>query len=176
MLNCDWFSLDVKARVETILAWILPDFLISCCTYCRHKEKICISTTGIETYTSVYVLIYVLIYSLIEITILFYITHVKAHRGRIITWTLLGIDFDFFVTRCSELVSPVLGKHRCFSLTVSLVWSSIIRVITICSPFKVNRRFGGTYRFHLQGWRVIKAIKPATWRYIPDDRTAMRFL
>jgi hypothetical protein len=23
--------------------------------------------------------------------------------------------------------------------------------ITLCSPLKVNRHFGGTYRFHLQG-------------------------
>jgi hypothetical protein len=29
--------------------------------------------------------------------------------------------------------------------------------ITLCSPLKVNRRFGGTYRLHLQGRRISRA-------------------
>jgi hypothetical protein len=53
---------------------------------------------------------------------------------------------------------------------------------------KVNRCFRGTYRFHLQGWRVHQArnqheadskqnsktpvdCQQTTWRYIPQDRT-----
>jgi hypothetical protein len=35
--------------------------------------------------------------------------------------------------------------------------STIIRDITPCSPLKANRRFGGTYRFHLQGQRISRA-------------------
>jgi hypothetical protein len=29
--------------------------------------------------------------------------------------------------------------------------------MTLCSPLSVNRRFGGTYRLHLQVWRVSQA-------------------
>jgi hypothetical protein len=67
--------------------------------------------------------------------------------------------------------------------------------ITPCSPLKVNRRFGGTYRLHLQGrchlisrwflarlilrpcrWRRCSSVtsvhfQRATWRYIPEDST-----
>jgi hypothetical protein len=32
--------------------------------------------------------------------------------------------------------------------------------ITPCSPSSVNRRFGGTYRLHLQGQRISLARKP----------------
>jgi hypothetical protein len=31
--------------------------------------------------------------------------------------------------------------------------------ISLCSPMKVNRCYGGTYRFHLQDWRVSEARK-----------------
>jgi hypothetical protein len=36
-------------------------------------------------------------------------------------------------------------------LTAVVMKSSIFCDITPCSPFIVNRRFGGTYRLHLQG-------------------------
>jgi hypothetical protein len=32
--------------------------------------------------------------------------------------------------------------------------SNIFWDITLCSPFKVNRRLGGIYRLHLQGGRI----------------------
>jgi hypothetical protein len=35
--------------------------------------------------------------------------------------------------------------------------SAVLRDITPCSPLKVNRRFGGTYRLHLQGRRISRA-------------------
>jgi hypothetical protein len=35
--------------------------------------------------------------------------------------------------------------------------STIFWDITPCSPLKVNRRFGGTYRLHLQGRRISRA-------------------
>jgi hypothetical protein len=34
--------------------------------------------------------------------------------------------------------------------------STIFWYITPCSPLQVNRRFGGTYRLHLQGWRIFR--------------------
>jgi hypothetical protein len=35
--------------------------------------------------------------------------------------------------------------------------SSIFWNIMLCSPLKVNQRFGGTYRLHLQGQRMSQA-------------------
>jgi hypothetical protein len=37
-------------------------------------------------------------------------------------------------------------------MKISIFWD-----ITPCSPLKVNRRFGGTYRLHLQGPRISQA-------------------
>jgi hypothetical protein len=49
--------------------------------------------------------------------------------------------------------------------------SSIYWDITPFNPLKVNRRFGGTYRFHLQGRRNEFSTKAC---YIPEDSTAVR--
>jgi hypothetical protein len=35
--------------------------------------------------------------------------------------------------------------------------STVFWDITLCSPLKVNRRFGGTHRLHLQGRRISRA-------------------
>jgi hypothetical protein len=56
------------------------------------------------------------------------ITSVVSKRISEITVTYLGID----------VVTPVVMKITLFCH------------ITLCSPFWVNRRFGGTYRLHLQ--------------------------
>jgi hypothetical protein len=40
-------------------------------------------------------------------------------------------------------------------LTAMLMKASIFRDITLCSPLKVNRRFGRTCHFHLQSRRII---------------------
>jgi hypothetical protein len=42
-------------------------------------------------------------------------------------------------------------------LTAVVMKSTIFRDITPCSPLKVNRRFGGTYRLNLQGLRISRA-------------------
>jgi hypothetical protein len=42
-------------------------------------------------------------------------------------------------------------------LTAVVTKSSIFWDITPCSPLKVKRRFGGTYRIHLQGRRISRA-------------------
>jgi hypothetical protein len=42
-------------------------------------------------------------------------------------------------------------------LTAVVMKSSIFWDITPCSPLKVNRSFGGTYRLHLQGRRISRA-------------------
>jgi hypothetical protein len=39
-------------------------------------------------------------------------------------------------------------------LTAVVVKSSIFWDLTSCSPLKVNRRFGGTFRLHLHGQRI----------------------
>jgi hypothetical protein len=56
--------------------------------------------------------------------------------------------------------------------------STVFWDITLCSPLKVNRRLGGTYRFHLQGRRISKkpernqvASIPWRWRrHVPPKR------
>jgi hypothetical protein len=42
-------------------------------------------------------------------------------------------------------------KHRL------LLKSTICWDITLCSPLRVNGRFAGTYRLHLQGWKINRA-------------------
>jgi hypothetical protein len=43
--------------------------------------------------------------------------------------------------------------------------STIFSEITPCSPLKVNRRFGGTYRLHLQGRKISQARNPRENRW-----------
>jgi hypothetical protein len=53
-------------------------------------------------------------------------------------------------------------------LTAVVTKSTIFWDITPCSPLKVNRRFGGTYRLHLQGGRKSRATqKIVLFRKIP---------
>jgi hypothetical protein len=40
-----------------------------------------------------------------------------------------------------------------------VVLTTVVWYITLCSPLKVNRRFGGTYRLHLHGLRISRARK-----------------
>jgi hypothetical protein len=50
-----------------------------------------------------------------------------------------------------------LYKHRAFCI--------ITRNITPCSPSKVNRRFGGTYRLHILGQiRPARCQRESRWR------------
>jgi hypothetical protein len=45
---------------------------------------------------------------------------------------------------------PRIGR-RGFEILTAVVMSSIFWDITPCSPLKVSRRFGGTYRLHIYG-------------------------
>jgi hypothetical protein len=50
-------------------------------------------------------------------------------------------------------VTRIGGGYVGFEVLTAVVMnSSIFWDITPCSPLKVNRRFGGTCRLHLQGW------------------------
>jgi hypothetical protein len=42
-------------------------------------------------------------------------------------------------------------------LKAVIMKSTIIWDLTLCIPLKVNRRFGGTYLFHLKGRRISRA-------------------
>jgi hypothetical protein len=63
--------------------------------------------------------------------------------------------------------------------------STILWDITPCSPLRVNRRFGGTYRLHLQDRKIgeAKNQRESTWvdserttlRYIPEDGTLQNY-
>jgi hypothetical protein len=61
-----------------------------------------------------------------------------------------------------------------------------LRDITLCSPLKVGRRFGGTYHLHLHGQRISwarnqhesrwQAVLVSCSSYIPEDSTHCFFL
>jgi hypothetical protein len=72
-------------------------------------------------------------------------------------------------------------------LTAVVMKSAIFWEIMLCSPLKVNRSFGGTYRLHLQGSRISRSrnqhecmwqclpllliLRPWTWRRrVPPKR------
>jgi hypothetical protein len=70
-------------------------------------------------------------------------------------------------------IQPIIGEH------VPAMKSSTFWVITLCSPLKLNRRFGGTFRLHLQGRRINRErnqrsfetsvdFQRITLRYIPE--------
>jgi hypothetical protein len=56
-----------------------------------------------------------------------------------------------------NLVTAVCGKFRCINTNLSLMQNSVFWDKTSCSPLKVNRRFGGTYRLHLQSRIISRA-------------------
>jgi hypothetical protein len=50
-----------------------------------------------------------------------------------------------------------------FEVVTEMIMKSIIFwSITRCSPLEVKRRFGGTFRFHLHGGRIIPSKKAAS--------------
>jgi hypothetical protein len=57
-------------------------------------------------------------------------------------------------------------------LTAADMKLSIFWDITPCSSLKVNRCFGGTYRFHLQGRRIIQAGK----QYEKDSKQTLNWI
>jgi hypothetical protein len=75
---------------------------------------------------------------------------------------------------------PVLTRWGGGGSNIFIEKSTIFWDITPCSPLSVNRRFGGTFRFHVQGRRNKFSKKPAsnqvktqrtTRLYIPEDST-----
>jgi hypothetical protein len=78
--------------------------------------------------------------------------------------------------------NQIHGLKPCF-FTANFIKSSAFWDITPYSSLKVNRRFGGTYRLHLEGrrirnqrenrWQAEQLIdfQWTTGRYIPEDRT-----
>jgi hypothetical protein len=68
-----------------------------------------------------------------------------------------------------QTTNPIV---RCEVLTAVVMKSTDFRDITPCSPFKVNRRSGGTYRLHLQGFRTSRARnqRESRWQAEPIPR------
>jgi hypothetical protein len=58
--------------------------------------------------------------------------------------------------------------------SIELKTTTVFWDITRCSPFKVSRRFGGTYRLHLLAFTLVFCsliLRPWRWRrYIPPKR------
>jgi hypothetical protein len=87
---------------------------------------------------------------------------------------------SFFISQVNMLLTYPAGFNMLFFvgfevLTADVMNSSIFWDITRCSPFKVNRHFGGTCCLHLHGRRKSQARNQreasTTQRYIPEDRT-----
>jgi hypothetical protein len=55
------------------------------------------------------------------------------------------------------LCPPTPSVYFGFEILTAVLMKSSISWYIMCSPVKVNRRFGGTYRLHLQGRTVIQA-------------------
>jgi hypothetical protein len=51
--------------------------------------------------------------------------------------------------------------------TAAVMKSSVFWDITLCSPLKVNRPFGGTYRLHRQGRKICQARNQRESRWKP---------
>jgi hypothetical protein len=83
-------------------------------------------------------------------------------------WILKNTSLNAIIHRqFSEpiaICSTFKGYEKDEILTAVTMRSSIFWDITPCSPLKVNRRFGGTHRLHLQG-RTNRAKKPA-WKQV----------
>jgi hypothetical protein len=79
---------------------------------------------------------------------------------------------------CSEetqySVKIIMYRAICWCYEFVFEKSTTILDITPCSPFKVNRRFGGTYCFHLEVlscWHLVRIIRQLRWRrHIPPKR------
>jgi hypothetical protein len=91
----------------------------------------------------------------------------------IISLQNMKINFELFcrlvlIFRCVGRMSdrfffPYFTKQSFFyvgfeGFTAVVLTSTIILDITPCSPLRSNRRFGGTYRLHLQGRKISWAI------------------
>jgi hypothetical protein len=109
-----------------------------------------------------YSVVFVVFISLSRQVLAFYL---KIGHDRSLRHTCINVGF--------EVLTWVIMKNSTF-------WN-----ITACSPLKVNRQFGGTFPFHLQGRRTRQAgnqseahskqtsvdFRRTTRRYIPENRT-----
>jgi hypothetical protein len=76
----------------------------------------------------------------------------------------------YLMSRMISLLEDVRFSQQ-WLWRVTIFW-----VIVICSPLKVNRRFGGTYRLHLQRMETTYSsavFQRTTCPYIPEDSTLL---
>jgi hypothetical protein len=78
----------------------------------------------------------------------------------------MGISRQTLRTTANLYKFTNLQKDSC-ALKTSIIWD-----ITLCSPLKVNWRFKGTFRLHLQGSSKTSVdFQWITRHYIPEDNT-----
>jgi hypothetical protein len=65
------------------------------------------------------------------------------------------------IYKCSPYLTETLSLVGFQVLTAVVMKCTVFWNITSCSPLSVNRRFGGTYRLHLQGQKNKLSKKPA---------------
>jgi hypothetical protein len=90
----------------------------------------------------------------------------------------------FFYSACVFVAAVTFSPSRCL-VTIGKytyrhtdwwggLWSTIFWDITPCSPLRINRRFRGTYRLHLQG-RKSKQSKNPAWEQVASSRKMVLF-
>jgi hypothetical protein len=72
--------------------------------------------------------------------------------------TYLEYVCSFCVLEFSSLEEIIYKNMSHYEKHLAAVKSTIFWDITMCSPLKVDRRFGGACRFHLQGRRISGAL------------------
>jgi hypothetical protein len=80
------------------------------------------------------------------------------------------------VEKISDLAGNQEGKVGFEDLTAVVMKGTVFWDITPCSSLKVKRRFGGTYRFHLQVRRESQARhkRESRWQAEVDEKPPNR--
>jgi hypothetical protein len=85
------------------------------------------------------------------------IVRTQTELGRFIAvnvMTCLFKEVRFSDLHENEGAVQINVLHRFEVLTAVVMKSTVLWDIRPCSPLKVNQRFGGTYRLHIQGRRI----------------------
>jgi hypothetical protein len=85
----------------------------------------------------------------------------NTHTHSVIKTTITAARHYTFRSPQISFLEKSIGKFVPFEVFTAVVMKSIVFWnMTPCSPLSVNRRFGGTYRLHLQGRRNKFSNKP----------------
>jgi hypothetical protein len=92
-----------------------------------------------------------------------------------------GISLPYLQYNCQTPSNPLSITHRgcprsipgnvgCEVFTAVIMRSTVFWEIAQCSQLKINRRFGGTYPFHIQGRKISRARNQRESRWQAEAR------